>query len=389
MNRISASDVFKVTSRSITDEGFLVAPGSMIARTGIQTYRAYELGLDGSPMRQIRLYRSPDEVFAPDSIASFEGKPLTIDHPADLVTKDNWRDLAKGDGSNVRRAGDYMSADITMRDKDAIDAYEAGKKELSNGYTFELDMTPGMTPDGQAFDGRQRNIRGNHIALVDAARCGSACRISDSKPNPQEEQNMTATQKITVDGIPLEVGDTAAAVLTRLVAERDEAKKALDGTVTADAHKKALAAKDAEIDELRKDVMTPAARDAMVSEWAGTMAEAKRLVPALVTDGKTCLAIRREVLTDLAGKDGAAKAVIAAVLAGKTVADAAPETIKAAFNAAAATVVADAPNAANDSAVAITAAALAGKDGGAAAGAADKPVGRDAMIRRMTGTYPK
>lgn len=355
-NRISAYDIFKITSRTITDEGFLVAPASNIARTGIQTYRAYEMGLDGEPMRPIRLYRPPNEVFSPDSMQSFEGKPLTIDHPTKLVSADNWADLAKGDGRNIRRDGNYMAADITMRDKDAIAAYQAGKKELSNGYTFDLDMTPGISPeDGQAYDGVQRNIRGNHIALVDAARCGSACRISDANPTFKHEEIMTTTQKITVDGIPLEVGDTAAAVLNRLLAERDRATAALVGTISAKDHSAALAAKDTEIDNLKKDVMTPAARDAMVADWSHTLIEAKRLVPEIATDGKTCLAVRREVLTVLTGKDGQPKVIANAVLAGKTVADADPEVVRAAFNAVAAsvtTVAADAGQQAQDRQVA-------------------------------------
>lgn len=386
-NRISAYDVFKITSRTITDEGFLVAPASNIARVGIQTYRAFELGLDGSPMRPIRLYRPPEEVFDGVSLASFEGKPLTIDHPRDLVTANNWADLAKGDARTIRRAGDYMSADITMRDKDAIAAYEAGKKELSNGYTFDLDMTPGTAPDGQAYDGVQRNIRGNHIALVDAARCGSACRISDSQ-TPLKEENTMTTQKITVDGIPLEVGDTAAAVITRLLAERDRATTALAGMVTADVHKTAMAAKDAEIDNLKKDVMTPAARDAMVADWAGTLNQAKRLVPEIVTDGKTCLAVRREVLTTLSAKDGQAKTIATAVLAGKAIADADPEMVRAAFNAVAASVpAADVQVSANDGQIAQALSGQGNQQQQAQASATDGMTGREKMVARAQAAY--
>lgn len=336
--RIAANDVFKITSRKVTDEGFIVAPASNIARTGIQTYRAYELGLDSdSPMKIIRLYRPPEEVFAPDSMASFEAKPLTIDHPTVNVTSANWRELAVGDGRNIMPNPDgvHLAGDITVRSHDAVAAMEAGKMELSNGYTFDLDMTPGTAPDGQAYDGVQRKIRGNHIALVDAARCGSACRISDSQPSSKQEIKIMPTQKVIVDGIPLEVGDTEAAVISQLVAARDRLTASLTGMVTLDAHTAAIKAKDAEIDTLRKDVMTPAARDAMVADWASTLNSAKKLVPEIVTDGKTCLAVRREVLTTLGAADGANKTLIGAILAGKSAADASEEMVRAAFNAVA------------------------------------------------------
>jgi hypothetical protein len=39
-------------------------------------------------------------VFHPDSIASFEGKPVVNDHPMEDVTPDNWKQLAIG---HIRR----------------------------------------------------------------------------------------------------------------------------------------------------------------------------------------------------------------------------------------------------------------------------------------------
>ena len=69
---LSAVDRISVDSRTVTPEGFVVVRGA-IARTGVQIYRAVELGLDGDPMRVIRLHRPADEVFAPASMATFEG----------------------------------------------------------------------------------------------------------------------------------------------------------------------------------------------------------------------------------------------------------------------------------------------------------------------------
>jgi hypothetical protein len=227
---IFASDRIGLTSRTVTDEGYLVAPG-ILARTGVQEYRAWELGLkDGDPMRALRLYRPGSEVFEARSMGSFDGCPITIDHPEGGVTRDNWNQLARGDVRGVRREGDFMAATLTIRSKDAIEALQSGKRELSNGYTFTLDMTPGQTPAGEAYDGVQRNIRGNHVALVDAARCGPACRVSDSSTPPVKGTiPMTETlRKVSVDGIPVEVSETAAAAIDKLTQARDKAKAALD-----------------------------------------------------------------------------------------------------------------------------------------------------------------
>lgn len=376
---IQARDFVSLTSRRVTDEGYLVAPGTL-ARCGVQEYRAYELGLDAEgmdPMKVIRLHRPPEEVFDAASMASFENKPITIEHPQVAVTAENWAELAKGEVRDVACRGEWMSGTLLVKARDAIEALQSGKVQLSNGYTFELDMTPGTTADGRAYDGVQRNIRGNHVALVDAARCGSACRIADSQPNLEGQTMADAKRKVTVDGIPLEVEDTAAGVIDTLITQRNEARDALGAaektlkaeikigdkvfvigagaTAIGDALVAALATKDAEIAILKKDVVTPEARDAMVADWAKLIGDAKRLVPELVTDGKTCLAIRREVIGTLVGKDATAKAVADAVLAGKALDAAEPEAVRATFNALAAAIRTEAEDSdlsARDSAVA-------------------------------------
>lgn len=348
-NRFLAQDRISISSRRVvTDEGYLRVPGVM-ARTGIQEYKAFELGLDKavgmSPMQTVRLYRPPEEVFAPDSMASFEGVPITIDHPKDGVNDGNWQRLSKGDVRGITEDSEplpdgerSMSGELTIRSRDAIKLLNSGKKtELSNGYSFELDLTPGMTPSGKAYDGVQRKIRGNHLALVDAARCGSACRIADSSSKGDK-----VMKTIVVDGIPVEVDDTAAAVIEKLqkqVVAAETATKTATDAATAEkdalvkAHDTAMAAVQAELETVRKDVMTPAARDAMVADWAKLIGDAKVLVPELVTDGKTCHAIRQEVIEAVTGKDSVAKGISDAILAGVAVADASPEVLKAAFGA--------------------------------------------------------
>ena len=367
---IQVRDFMSLTSRQMTAEGYMVAPGNL-ARTGVQDYRAYELGLDADgmdPMKVIRLHRPPEEVFDAASMASFESKPITIEHPPVAVTADNWTDLAKGEVRDVARSGDLMTGTLLIKAKDAIEALQAGKVQLSNGYTFELDMTSGTTADGRAYDGIQRNIRGNHVALVDAARCGSACRIADSQPNLEGRTMADAKRKVTVDGIPLEVEDTAAGVIDTLVKQRNEARDALAPLQTkaaeADGLKVALDKAHADIETLKKDVVTPEARDAMVAEWSKLIGDAKRLVPELVTDGKTCLAIRREVIGALVAKDATAKAVADAVLAGKALDTAEPDHVRATFNALAASVKTEANDAETRAADAAVADALTGEGKG-------------------------
>lgn len=407
MITVTAYDRMTVTQRVITADGHMVAP-AVLGRTGTQEYYAYELGLDKAlgmdPLRVLTLYRPPEEVFAEDSIRSIEGLPITIDHPeGNVVTDANREALMVGSADGVKPKGDGLDGILSITTADGIASVNGGKNEVSIGYSFSLDMSPGIAPDGTAYHGVQRNIRGNHVAMVDAGRCGSACRIADSKP---QGVSPMAVRKVTIDGIPFDLDEAAAAAVDKVVGDRDALKnrapsipaityKVGDKSLTVQgdqvmatlAEKDALIlAKDAQIEALQKDVMTPAARDAMVADWAKTLNEAKRLVPAIATDGKTCLAIRREVLAGVSASDARAKAVVAAVLGGQEPDKADEVSVRAAFNAVAATMD---TQTANDAALdRATSAALLGKGVDATVGdAASKLGGTDLLAHQMANAW--
>jgi len=160
-------------------DGYLIAD-ARVARVGTQTYKGFEVGL---PDRErVTLYRPPEEVFATDSMRSHANKPVTLTHPKRMVDSTTWGKVAKGfSGSDVVRDGDYVRVPLMLTDAAAIDAYETGKaRELSVGYTTDIDWTAGATPDGKAYDGVQRDIRVNHHAFVPVARGGENLRFGDA-----------------------------------------------------------------------------------------------------------------------------------------------------------------------------------------------------------------
>ncbi len=161
-----------------TGEGFLICRNVPIARTGDQEYLGREIGLAGSDAdRIITVHRPPEEVFSDAALASFEGKPVTNDHPPDLIGPDDVMAYEKGHAQVIRRGTgewqDYMVADLHIHDRELIDAVQGGKREISCGY--ECDYV--QDPDGTY---RQKNIRGNHIAVVERGRAGRRAAILDS-----------------------------------------------------------------------------------------------------------------------------------------------------------------------------------------------------------------
>ena len=161
-------------------EGYLLCLNVPVARTGTQEYLPEELGLPAGD-GPIQVYRPEEEVFAPACIASFEGMPVTNDHPPDGVTAENARSLQRGHAHNVRRGSgeesDLLLADLMITDPGLIDAIlHQGKREISCGYTYTLCEENGTYV--------QRRIRGNHVAVVDAGRAGPRVSIRDRKTVP-------------------------------------------------------------------------------------------------------------------------------------------------------------------------------------------------------------
>lgn len=159
-----------------TPEKFLICKNVPIARTGVQKYLGEEIGLNDKPNKLVKVYRTEEEVFNPKTIASFEGKIFTDEHPYDWVTPNTFQIYAKGAVTNVRRGigteSDLLLADIIVYSQVQIDEIEQKqKREVSCGY--ECEYVP--YKDGYM----QKNIVGNHVALVSAGRAGNRVAIKD------------------------------------------------------------------------------------------------------------------------------------------------------------------------------------------------------------------
>ncbi|MBO6267726.1 MAG: DUF2213 domain-containing protein [Clostridium sp.] len=128
---------------------------------------------DGSVRRELRL---PEDVFSPESLRSYIGKPVVLTHEAGLIDKNNVAENQIGTIlSEGERSGNDVKAEIIIHDTDAMKS--AGLKELSLGYNLDLDETPGVW-NGQRYDAVQKNIRINHLALVREARAGEQARLN-------------------------------------------------------------------------------------------------------------------------------------------------------------------------------------------------------------------
>lgn len=285
----------------------MVRAPARLTRVGVFEY----LQADGSIVRELRL---PEEVFAPESLKSFELVPLTNDHPSDgtgAVTPDNATRLTVGAVGNVRKDSempDHVAADLAIFDGTSAAAVDAGKRELSCGYFCDREPAkPGATWADPTRDGLrvpydfvQRNIRGNHVAIVDRGRAGPEARIkldagdavqvttSGTNPTPQErDRKQTNMEKITVDGITYEVSPQAAQAFAKMTANLDKANARADGAIS-------------QVEKLTADLKAaqdPQTIAAAVQTRVSLEATAKSL--GVTVDGLSNDQVRKAVITKL------------------------------------------------------------------------------------------
>ena len=218
-------DVAPIEKYELTSEGYLRC-WSTIARTGVQMYT----DADGSVRRE---YRPETEVASPESLASFAGKAITLEHPPVLLDSANTKDYQIGfSGTEVVYDNGFVRAVMTITDQDAIERIMRGDaKEVSAGYRVNYEANAGVTDGGENYDGIQKEISGNHIAVVRRGRAGPQVklhldRLDAADPSlitPIEEPSMTA--KVNFDGAEFEVTESVALAVTK---EREDAKKSYE-----------------------------------------------------------------------------------------------------------------------------------------------------------------
>lgn len=216
--------------RTIDANGHLRVGKTVISKAAVNPYYGREipgadsLGLD--PDKIYHLLRDPDELKA--AADTFKGKQFLLKHvPVD--SSDPKKELTIGAiGSDIVFEGDNLYADLTVWDDEAISLIESKKmQELSAGYSYKPDMTPGSF-NGVPYDGIMRSIHGNHVAIVERGRIGRDAVIADSLPfemGLNMKLKKGAMQRITAK---LGMDEETVEKLVEAVAENIEHKPAYD-----------------------------------------------------------------------------------------------------------------------------------------------------------------
>lgn len=282
-----------------------------LTRVGVLRYRDGQ----GREWGELRL---PEEVFAKDSLASLQGAPVVDLHPAEEVRADNWRALSVGHvHDDVRPEGDLVLATVTVQDAAEVQLVEQGqRREVSCGYTCELDHTPGVYR-GERYDAVQRSIRYNHVGLgpegwgragpeVSLRLDGAAVQVRTDAPKGNAVKK---TLKVKGREYKLDAEEDVAAAQGAVDEQQKKADADAEGLAAAEAALvealKSIAALKAQLaassaaqpPAVSEDMVPEPVADSIATKRLALWDDARRVLGAdAKLDGKTPAQIKRDVV---------------------------------------------------------------------------------------------
>ena len=168
-------------SKIVDDNSFWFIKKNPISKEGVFPYLGHTISDECEPNKIYKVYRSGKTL--KESVPTWDNppKPFIEDHEmlGEGFTAVDDRHV-QGVISNPVYEDGVLYADIAVYSESLKEAIENGKKELSLGYFCKYKKEHG-TFDGEEYDYVQEDMVGNHIALVEAGRCGSDVKVFDSR----------------------------------------------------------------------------------------------------------------------------------------------------------------------------------------------------------------
>lgn len=166
--------------KEVDINGYWLIKDNPMTKIGVFPYLGKQISNELEPDKIYMVLRPEEELTNSETLKSLELIPLLNDH--EMVGKDFTPVEKKGShgitGQNVKVKGDLITNDLRLLSEEIKKEIDNGKRELSMGYRCRYDLTPGEY-NGQHYDAIQRDVRFNHIALVEDGRMGSDVCVMD------------------------------------------------------------------------------------------------------------------------------------------------------------------------------------------------------------------
>lgn len=168
-------------TKKIDTNGYWYIKKNPISKEGVFPYLGHTISDECEPNKIYKVYRPASTLR--DSVETWDNppKPFIDDHEmlGEGFTAIDDRPV-QGIIYNPVFENGVLYADIAVYSEDLKSNIENGKKELSLGYFCKYKKERGVF-NGEVYDYVQYDMVGNHIALVDAGRCGSDVKVFDHK----------------------------------------------------------------------------------------------------------------------------------------------------------------------------------------------------------------
>jgi len=172
------------TARVVDENGFYEIKNNPLSKVGVFPYSGRQVGDMENPDKVYNVYRPAEELGSDECIDSFKLLPWIDDHVMLGIGKEGRTQAERKGvqgviGEDVYFKDDVLYGNLKVFSESLANLIENGKEELSCGYTCSYEFATG-TYNGVQYDAIQRNIRGNHLALVDEGRMGKEVAVLDS-----------------------------------------------------------------------------------------------------------------------------------------------------------------------------------------------------------------
>lgn len=172
-----------MSAREFDENGWTLISGNPISKVGVFPYLGSQISPQLEPDKIYNVYRPEEELSDPETINSFKLVPWTDEH---AMLGDESQGLTAAErkgvqgviGENVYFEDGYLKANLKVFSNRLAALIDGGKKDLSIGYRCLYDIVTGVY-NGVRYDAIQRQIRGNHVALVTEGRSGRDVSVLD------------------------------------------------------------------------------------------------------------------------------------------------------------------------------------------------------------------
>ena len=150
-------------------------PNIPLTKVGVFPYYGQQISPNLEPDKLYMVYRPAEEIASEEALKTLELLPVIEDH-AMLGTRPGMippeeKGIQGITGTNVHYEDGVVYGDVKIFTEYLKNVINSGKHEISMGYFCDYDYSSGYY-NGQRYDVIQRNLRGNHIAIVDKGRMG-------------------------------------------------------------------------------------------------------------------------------------------------------------------------------------------------------------------------